>query len=375
VPVPGSNLHGAHRTTCIRCGQCDIGCNTGSKNSLDFTYISRAAEHGADVAPLHEVKQIRRLDDGRYAVEAVKHIPPEPLYERNGPATKPERVTFRARCVVLAAGALGSTYLLLRNRVNLPQLNKHLGTRFCCNADYLGFTKTGGDPVLDPSRGPVITSLAYPTPLNRAGAVGDDPHGHVVEDGGYPVLVDWLDETLRTRAATRMIDVARTVLLARLTGKSRNRISVRFAEIVGDSSSSRGMVAMLGMGKDLPNGVMKLRHGELDISWRQSYSEPAFVAIRHTMKEVSRGIGGTFRDAPSSLLSRIITVHPLGGVPMGEKAEHGVVDSYGEVFGYPGLFVADGSVMPGPVGVNPSLTIAALAERFSTRVIERCVTS
>jgi cholesterol oxidase len=373
APVPGRNLYGADRTTCIRCGQCDAGCNFGAKNTLDLTYLSRADEHGAHIEPLHEVKQIRHLRDGRYEVEAVHHIPPEPPYKRDQPTQKPKRITFKAKSVVVAAGSLGSTYLLLRNRVNLPLLNAHLGTRFCCNADYLGFTKTAQEPVLEPSRGPVITSMASASGF-EGGTVAGDTAGHLVEDGGYPAVINWLGETLQIQAAQRVANVAVTFLLARLTRRSRNRISARFAEIVGESSSAR-VVPWLGMGNDLANGLMKLRDDELDISWRQAFSEPAFGPIRQTMKGITRGLNGTFRSGFSNLMSRSITVHPLGGVPMGTNADRGVVNPYGEVFGYPGLFVADGSVMPGPVGVNPSLTIAALAERFSERVIDWCETA
>ncbi len=81
-------------------------------------------------------------------------------------------------------------------------------------------------------------------------------------------------------------------------------------------------------------------------------------------------MGGRYADNPTWFLSRVITVHPLGGCPMGRTAEEGVVDRDGEVFGYPGLHVADGSVMPGAVGANPALTIAALADRFADRIVD-----
>ncbi len=129
---------------------------------------------------------------------------------------------------------------------------------------------------------------------------------------------------------------------------------------------------MLGMGRDLPLGVMRLRDdGDLDVDWNHTYSAPCFTPIRNTMASIAEELGSTLRDSPSTWLSRMITVHPLGGCPMGVDPRRGVVDAHGEVFGHPGLFVADGSVMPGPVGVNPSLTIAALGERFSGRVLER----
>jgi cholesterol oxidase len=370
-PIKEPNLHHAHRTTCVRCGQCDVGCNFGSKNSLDLTYLSRAAEHGASIETLHEVRQIKPLPDGRYEVDAVRHVPPNPPSKRNGSRPAPEHRRFRAKCVVLAAGSLGSTYLLLRNRINLPSLSDQLGQRFCGNADYLGFIRTGKDEdILDASRGPTITSYVEKR-RNGPSANGGASSVLLVEDGGYPVLGDWLGETLRVQAARRILEVAVTTLAARLTNKSRTRISAKLSQIVGDSYPSRSLLPMLGMGQDLPRGVMGLRDGDLEISWQQSYSQLAFDGIRKTMNEVASGLRGRFQPGPSNLLSRMITVHPLGGVPMGRSAEQGAVDSYGEVFGYPGLFVADGSIMPGPVGVNPALTIAAVAERASSRVIEK----
>jgi cholesterol oxidase len=88
------------------------------------------------------------------------------------------------------------------------------------------------------------------------------------------------------------------------------------------------------------------------------------------MRQLAGALGGVFKDNPTWHLSRLVTVHPLGGCPLGRDEQEGVVNAYGEVFNYPGLYVADGSVMPGPVGPNPSLTIAALADRFADHLIE-----
>jgi cholesterol oxidase len=93
--------------------------------------------------------------------------------------------------------------------------------------------------------------------------------------------------------------------------------------------------------------------------------------MRKTMKSIATAMGGEFKDALTLPLSRVITVHPLGGCPMSEHKDLGVVDPFGQVHGYPGLYVADGAVMPGPVGANPSLTIAALSNRFATRLLEQ----
>jgi cholesterol oxidase len=129
---------------------------------------------------------------------------------------------------------------------------------------------------------------------------------------------------------------------------------------------------MLGMGRDIPDGKLFLA-GErrLEVDWSTASSRAYFERVRDTMHSVSDALGAKFVDNPIWYLSRVITVHPLGGCPMGRNAGEGVVDAFGEVFGHPGLFVADGSVMPGPVGANPALTIAALADRFAERVCER----
>lgn len=368
VESGAGNLHQVPRTTCRMCGECDVGCNSGSKNTTDLTYLSTAWRHGARIETLHEVRQIRPIAGGGYEVVARRHQPPEPRWERGGDAV-PEVVTFNARTVVVSAGALGSTYLLLRNRPRLPDMSPRLGSKFCGNGDYLGIISARRS-VFDASRAPVITGYLAGDDADPSGGTAPS-RGYVIQDGGYPVLTDWLNESLGIRPVGRVVQAAWTILRARLTNASRTEISARMSQVVGESRRSRSVVPMLGMGRDLPGGEMSLLGGDLDISWKQAFSDPVFRPIKDSMVAVAKAMGGRFHEGPSSLLSRMISVHPLGGAPMGVDVDHGVVDSYGEVFNYPGLFVADGAVMPGPVGVNPALTIAALAERFSTRVLER----
>jgi len=106
------------------------------------------------------------------------------------------------------------------------------------------------------------------------------------------------------------------------------------------------------------------------VLFRSHSSDAYFDRLRNTSRDVAHSLGGRFADNPIWFLKRVITVHPLGGAPMGRRSGEGVVDPYGNVFGYPGLHVADGSVMPGPVGPNPSFTIAALADRFADQILE-----
>jgi cholesterol oxidase len=125
------------------------------------------------------------------------------------------------------------------------------------------------------------------------------------------------------------------------------------------------------MGRDTPDGVMSLRDKYLEVDWTTKTSRAYFDAVKEAMEDLARTLGARFTDSPLWYLRRVITVHPLGGAPMGRTPETGFVDPYGQVFGVPGLSVADGSVMPGPVGPNPSLTIAALADRFADRILEQ----
>ena len=119
---------------------------------------------------------------------------------------------------------------------------------------------------------------------------------------------------------------------------------------------SAGGLPLLGMGRDVPDGRMFLRNGHLDIDWRKRKgSEEYFDRLRSTSRDFATALGGRFADNPLWFLKRVITVHPLGGAPMGRHAGEGVVDAYGNVFGHPGLHIADGSVMPGPDRPQPQL--------------------
>jgi cholesterol oxidase len=122
------------------------------------------------------------------------------------------------------------------------------------------------------------------------------------------------------------------------------------------------------MGRDLPGGRMTLHGDDLQVSWDDRESRAFFEGMEATGRAMCRALGGRMWR-PGGRLARLVTVHPLGGCPMGRNAHEGVVDPYGRVFGADGLYVADGSIMPGPVGANPSLTIAAMAERIAAEMV------
>ncbi len=374
-PVPGApvpdppygNLHGLPRRTCRLIGECDVGCNEGAKNSLDHTYLSAAAHCGARIRTRCEVRGFTPRVGGGYEVRYVVHDPDAEGHRTRTGALPQHRVTCDR--LVLAAGTFGSTYLLLRNRSSLPGLSRALGTRFSGNGDLLTFLLDASDPSapdghrrIEASRGPVITSA-----IRVGDAVdgqGDGGRGFYVQDAGYPVFVDWLIEaTQLPGTARRVARFALGRLGARLRGSPKTGLSADLAALLGPGRLSDGSLPLLGMGRDVPDGVMRLRGGHLDVDWTTTTSRDYFEGVRDTMRRIADDLGADFRDNPLWWRRRVVTVHPLGGAPMGRHAGEAVCDPYGEVFGSPGLFVLDGSSMPGPVGANPSLTIAALADR------------
>jgi cholesterol oxidase len=203
---------------------------------------------------------------------------------------------------------------------------------------------------------------------------GGEGRGFYLQDAGYPGFVDWMLEMFQAPSAFWKQRLALTRLLCSLiqgTGPINSDLSAEIAQLFGDTDLSSGMLPLLGMGRDIADGTMRLRNGgDLDVDWTKKRSQSFFDRLRKTMEQVAKVLGAEFLDNPTWYLGRTIAAHPLGGCPMGRNEGEGVVDAYGEVFNYPGFFIADGSVMPGPVGPNPSLTIAALSDRFAERVLE-----
>lgn len=372
-PILGEheNLHGRTRSTCRLCGECNVGCNYGSKYTLDFNYLSFAKlRHGADLRTCAEVTTFEPRPGGGFEIRYLDHADPP---EDGAPSPSPSRAITADR-LVLAAGTFGTTALLLRNRASFPELGERLGTGFCGNGDLLTFaieTRIGGEGgrvprLVEPGRGPVITStVRVPGALD-----GGTGRGFYVQDGGYPELVNWIAELADQPAGLgRVVRLLWRLLRRWLRLGGGSSIGGDVGRVFGGASLSSATLPLFSMGRDTPDGRMSLGEGgELEIDWDKE-SSPVFEEIRRTARSIAGTLGGEFRDNIPWFAGRVITVHPLGGCPMGSGPEDGVVDSYGRVFGVPGLVVADGSVLPGPVGPNPSNTIAALAHRFAEQML------
>jgi cholesterol oxidase len=366
APTPGEeiaggadNYHGHPRYTCRLLGECDVGCNLGAKNTLDFTYLSWAdRKPRTEIRVLHEVKRFERDDDG-WSVGYVDH-------------GSGEKGTLRTKRLILSAGALGSTLLLLRNRAAIPRVSQLLGHRFSGNGDFLTFAARLRSEPVDPTYGPVITrALGVPD--------RDGTGGFFLEDGGYPGFLDWI---WQARGFPRLLSNRRGLHILRMLGQGL--LAGKFPFLPGNSERnwSAELVALLriadpawlpllGMGRDTPDGILRLdAHGRLDLERRTAASLPYYQRVRDTSRRLAELMSARFEPSLFWRFNLAVTVHPLGGCPMGEDEREGVVSSAtGEVFGSPGLHVADGSVLPGPAGANPSLTIAALSRRFAHGIL------
>jgi cholesterol oxidase len=373
-PVPGEaiveeipNLHGRTRTTCQMTGECDVGCNFGAKNTLDYNYLTHAKHHGAEIRTLCDVRRFEPREGGGYTVHYAAL--------GDGAPEAPPTVTLTCDHLILSAGALGTTNLLLRNRSAFPGLSRKIGTRFCGNGDLLTLVLntskvTDGvrtPRIVDPGYGPVITTTAR-IPGAEDGATG---RGFYLQDAGYPQHLAWVLHAVSAPVQIWRWRKAGFYLVKNwLRGTPDTDVTEQIAELMLPSELSAGGLPLLSMGRDIPDGRMYLRDGRLDLDWTREASAAYFERVRTVSRDVARVLGGRFADNPLWFLRRVITVHPLGGAPMGRHPGEGVVDAYGNVFGHPGLHIADGSVMPGPTGPNPSFTIAALADRFADQMLD-----
>jgi cholesterol oxidase len=355
-----------------------VGCNFGAKNSLDYTYLTAAWHAGADIRTRCEVRGFEPREGGGYAVHYVEHEA-EAAGSATDTAALPRR-TVTADRLVLAAGTLGTTYLLLRNRAALPALSPALGTHFSGNGDLLTFAVRCREEaedgvrkprILDPAFGPVITSaIRVPDAADGDGATG---RGFYLQDAGFPEFGTWLLQAADTPGALARLapGLVGRMVQGFLHRDPDSNLSSELASAFGDCGLSAGVLPLLGMGRDVPDGRMRLDGGRLQVDWRKhGASAEYFDRVRELSDRLVDQLGGSLLDNVLWHLNRVITVHALGGAPMGRTREEGVVDVNGEVFGHPGLHVADGSVMPGPVGANPSLTIAAVADRFADAILD-----
>ena len=344
VPDPYFGGAGPERTGCIECGDCMVGCRFGAKNTLVKNYLGLAERAGATVHPLTTVASLQHRADAVWNVDTV----------RTGAVLGKKRQTFTAPYVVVAAGTWGTQNLLhkMKDTGTLPKLSDQLGMLTRTNSEsILGAMKYKVDPTLQLTHGVAITSSIHPTGDTHIEPVrygkGSNLMGMLMTlmtDGGgrWPRWLKFLAVAAKNPAA----------LLRVLTVKNWSERTV-ITLVMQNLDNSIATFTKRGLrGRHLSS---KQGHGQPNPTWIPVGNE-ATRRIAEKIHGVSAGSWGELFNIP-------MTAHFLGGCVIGADPEHGVIDPYHRVYGYPTLSVVDGSAVSANLGVNPSLTITAQAER------------
>lgn len=350
VPDPYFGGAGPDRTGCTRCGACMVGCRYGAKNTLVKNYLWFAERLGVEILPERTVTDIRPLGGGDGADGyAITH-------QRSGGVLRRGTKTITAGGVVVAAGALGTNRLLLRCKLagSLPRLSERLGYSVRTNSESILAVTVPEDDVRDFTESIAISSSIH---------TDADTHIEVVTYGrgadSQALLFHMMVERggRRTRWLYFLATVARhpRQALAALRVKGIVRRSVILLVMQSLDNAMR-----LKVKRRLPGGGVALTT-EQDPNSPNPDSVPAAYDAARWFAE--RTGGTAHASLAEGVLAIPTTAHILGGAAIGASAESGVVDSRNHAFGYENLIVCDGAAVPANVGANPSLTIAALAER------------
>lgn len=356
------NHVGVTQPLCNNCGNCVTGCNTGAKSTLNMNYLPLAKQNGAEIFCQIEVSHIEKADNGSYVVHFRRFVSEK----------KSEQGTIRAKNVFISAGTLGSNQILMRSqKLGGIGVSKRLGKSFTGNGDMLGFcynatqqTNSVGfksHDVIRPNNpvGPTILGMA------KHGGTDGDGNRFLIQEGNIPgALVTAMRKLIPNLAFMRTPTNIGRVMTDVFTPE----------EEIGALNHS---MVYLGMGQDKSDGQLALDDEDnIEVNWPHIKSDPIFKAIENEFKRHSEKQGGVYLNNPrgeSLFGGNMMTVHPLGGCSMGEDVNTGVVNHKGQVFDpnggvHEGLYVADGSIIPGSLGVNPLLTISALSERIADQV-------
>ncbi len=334
---------GPTRTGCVHCGGCMIGCRHNAKNSLDHNYLHLAEAGGAQVFPDREVVDVTPIATGGYEVVAV---PPG----RRGP-----RQVWTTEQVIFSAGSLGTQKLLhrLKDEGRLPALSDALGSMTRTNSESIvGVSARSFD--VDYSQGVAITSSIHPDadthiePVRYpqgSGATVGALSALIVDGGGR--IPRWLRFLLT--AVTHPVAFARSVVTMR--GVAERSIVLLVMQSLDNSLRTVRRTTPFGSFLTTEQG-----HGEPNPTWIPQANRAAREAA-----DVMQGTA--FGSVFEALFDVPTTAHIIGGCPISDRDADGVVDPYHRVYGYDGLHVCDGAVVTANLGVNPSLTITAMAER------------
>ncbi|MEV6335247.1 GMC family oxidoreductase [Nocardia vinacea] len=335
---------GPDRTGCLECGECMTGCRHGAKNTLVKNYLYLAEKAGAQVIPMTTVTSIRPLPDGTWDIST----------ERTGAWFRKRPQTYTAGQVVLAAGTLGTQKLLhaMRDRGVLPELSDRLGQLTRTNSESIvGAATRKVNPDVDFTRGVAITSSIHPTHDTHIEPVrygkGSNAMGlmqTLMVDGGgrIPRWLRFLGQVVRNPFT----------LISFLSVKNWSERTIISLVMQHLDNSITTYTKRTLFGRKLTS---KQGHGEPNPTWIPAGNE--------VTRKVAEEIGGVAGGSWGEVFNIPLTAHFLGGAPIGADRGTGVIDAYHRVFGYPTLSVVDGAAVSANLGVNPSLTITAQAER------------
>jgi cholesterol oxidase len=352
VPDPYFGGAGPARTGCIECGECMTGCRHGAKNTLVKNYLGLAEKAGAQVHPLTTVTSFEQRGDGLWEVATRR---------TNGRVRRGKR-TFTAKYLIVAAGTYNTQKLLfkVRDTGKLTKLSDKLGVLTRTNSESIVGAQTREVPTdMDLTHGVAITSSIHPTP---------DTHIEPVRYGKGSNAMGMLQTLMTDGAGPQGTDVPRWKQFLNQAGEDPREL-IRLLN--PQRWSERTVIALVMQHLDNsittftkrgPGGIRimssKQGHGEPNPTWIPVGNE----ATRRMAEKVGGIAGGTWGE----LFNIPLTAHFLGGAAIGDSAATGVIDPYHRVYNYPTLFVTDGAAISANLGVNPSLSIAAQAERAAS---------
>ncbi len=343
-----TNPAGIHQPACTDCGDCCGGCNVGAKNTVALTYLPFAVQHGADLFTEARVSHITKTASGAWSV-VIDDL-------SGGKPTGVQRHVEAAK-VIVSAGTLGSTEILLRSRDKGLALSDRLGARFSANGDIIAFGYGAKVPVN-------AVGVGHPAKLD----------GHVVgaSVSGQIEIVDTHDLTHSMTIQEGALPSALAPILpvmfvpnGRLLGALQSLVSGVY------KGPFQHLQTFFAVSHDSASGVFTLDGDRLDLAWPNAKDEAVYQRLDDALGKIVGAVGGSYVKNPLGAVMghQPATAHPLGGCGMGTDAASGVVDHKGQAFDpkgggvHDGLHVIDGSIIPRSLGCNPLLTITALAER------------
>ena len=352
VPDPYFGGVGPARTGCIECGECMTGCRHGAKNTLVKNYLGLAEKAGAQVIPMTTVTGFSQRPDGTWEIETV----------RTGRWARKSRRTFTARHLILAAGTWGTQKLLfkMRDSGTLPKLSDKLGVLTRTNSESIvGAGRMEARPDLDLTHGVAITSSIHPTP---------DTHVEPCRYGKGSNAMGLLQTLMTDGPGAGGSDVPRWKQLFINAGQDP-RGMLRMLSPRRWSERTMISLVMQHLDNSITTYTKKGALGGRRMTSKQGHGEPnpTWIPVGNEVtRRIAEKIDGVAGGTWGELFNIPLTAHFLGGAAIGDSPEHGVIDPYQRVYGYPTLHVMDGAAISANLGVNPSLSITAQAERAAS---------